>query len=140
MAKADVVITPDLQDYSAADFMRKDSIIAIGYRAGQKAADSIIALVIAREKNIYYWIAAVEVESTDSALVEGCRNSLIGQSFNRAELIGRLKWLARQYGLFELTAINEPAMLAEGFFECGGPGVPDPHPAVPQSGGSQHLD
>jgi NTE family protein len=115
LAKADIVITPDLQDYSAADFARKDSIIAIGYRAGQKAADSIIALVIGREKNIYYRIAAVEVESADSALVEGCRNSLIGQSFNRAELIGRLKWLARQYGLFELTATNEPAMLAEGF-------------------------
>lgn len=115
LKKADLVITPPLDDYTSADFLRKDSIIAIGYEAGKRAADSIIALVKLRQATQYYRIAVVEVQSEDSHLVADCRAALVGQSFSRAELVDRLKWLARTYALFELTGISEPALVAEGF-------------------------
>ena len=111
LAKADIVITPAIEQYSSSDFLRKDEIIEAGYQAGKIAADSIVALVTGRQKHFYYRIAVVDVSSPDSLLVEGCRTALIGQSFTRAELVHRLKWLATTYHLFELTAVIVSAMV-----------------------------
>lgn len=45
MKAADIVILPPVHDYLAVDFDRADSLIAIGYRAGQKAARKIVSAV-----------------------------------------------------------------------------------------------
>ena len=113
LEKADFVITPPLEDYTSADFHRKDSIIEIGYRAGLQAADSIIAMVTKRQRNIYYRIASIDCETDDSTLTDACRTALLGQSFNRLELVNRLKWIVTRNSLFDLSAIVEPVMLAE---------------------------
>ena len=112
LEKADFVITPPIQQFRSADFNRKDSIIEVGYRAGLEAADSIIALVLQRQRNIYYRIAAIDCASEDSAIVEICRAALLGQSFNRLELINRLKLIVRRHNLFDLVAVAEPVTLA----------------------------
>ncbi len=62
LSKASYVITPPIQQYASSDFAKKDSIIAIGYRAGISAADSIISM-IKKNEEIKYSINKIEIDS-----------------------------------------------------------------------------
>ncbi len=112
MKLADFVITPDLRNYSAADFNDKDSLIAIGYRIGKRAADSIIAVLSRRPDTAHLFVASVKLNQTDSVLAFALRTQVQGKTLTRKELQNRLSSIVRDFGLFELDATLTRCSLA----------------------------
>lgn len=104
MKMADFVITPDLRDYSAADFNEKDSLIAIGYRVGRRAADSIIAILSRHPDTTRTFVAKVQTNQADTLVAFALRTQVEGKTLTRKELQDRLSSIVRDFGLFELDA------------------------------------
>ena len=60
MQAADIVVLPPVESYLATDFDRADTIITIGYRAGQQAARDIISKIDKRRKSDTVYITTVQ--------------------------------------------------------------------------------
>ncbi len=105
---ADFVITPPLDSFNSMDFKFKDTLIEIGYQAGQAAADSIISLLKQKHCATRYTIVQVEVDSLAHTFEDSIRFRLLGKTVNRSELISILKSLTVECGMFRLEAILTP--------------------------------
>jgi NTE family protein len=106
--KADFVITPPIDSFGSMDFKFKDTLIQIGYRAGQTAADSIIRVLSQKRNSAKYTVAQIEVNSPEPELEEHIRFKLLGKTLNRTEMISFLKSITTELNLFQLEATITP--------------------------------
>jgi len=104
---ADFVIEPDLQDFESSDFDFKDSLIAIGYRAGIKAADSILSMNHKRLDTGSFLISEVSISGGSSAVGQSIKSELLKKTLTKEKLTAKLKQLASKNGLFEIDASFE---------------------------------
>ncbi|MBD3332224.1 hypothetical protein GF356_05195, partial [candidate division GN15 bacterium] len=101
-AIADVVITPPLGEYQLTDFDDADTLIALGYRAGLKAADSIIAELARSPLSHPLHIISVACDACPLEFSD-CVSSLEAQTVDSLALIDQLQQLRLLHGLDELV-------------------------------------
>ena len=106
---ADFVIEPNLLDFESADFDFKDRIIAIGYRAGIEASDSILAVIARRKNTTNFNTSDILFENVPDILAESLKTELLNKSFTKEKLVARLKDLTLRHSLFRLKAVFEEA-------------------------------
>jgi len=109
LKKADIVIEPDLQDFESADFDFKDSLIAVGYRAGIEAADSILAILKSRQIATSFTISGITFDNVSDNLEESLKAELLNKSFTKAKLAAHLKEFTLMHNLFRLETVLEEA-------------------------------
>ncbi|MDX9858848.1 MAG: patatin-like phospholipase family protein [candidate division Zixibacteria bacterium] len=114
LSRASYVVTPAIESYSSSDFDSKDSLIALGYRAGLSAADSIIALQEAQHRARLVRIHAVRVAGVDRFHADRLHAELIDRLMSRRELIAHLRSFYREVEPFQIEAIIRDAVLDEG--------------------------
>lgn len=109
LARADFVITPVSESFSSMDFEYCDSLIDLGYRQGLTAADSIIAALKRNHKPASYLL------NEDNSFIDASTGAVVnlssmaeGQEFAIEDLVGELKRIARDSGVFEVTARIKP--------------------------------
>lgn len=107
LKQADFVITPDLHNWTSADFDATDSLIEVGYRVGTRAADSIIGVLSRRADTAKIHISSVAFDRTDTLVAFAIRTQVSGKSLTRHELRVRLSEVVRDFNLFELEASLE---------------------------------
>jgi len=108
LSRADVVMEPLSDQYTSMDFEARDSLIAIGYRAGLQAADSITALYRAGRNGELFHPASLEIECVDSTLANVYRRAGLERPFGRRQLLADLKTLCRTTRTYSVTASYEP--------------------------------
>jgi outer membrane protein assembly factor BamA len=102
LAKADYVITPSIDLYSSSDFKFRDSLTAIGYKVGLKAADEIIEKIEKQRKSKNYFISSVETKGySDNGI---SISELLNKSFTTEQLNSTLRNIAIDQTLFKLDA------------------------------------
>lgn len=106
LAKADMVIEPQLNKYSSMDFDKKDTLVKIGYKLGLKMIDSIKADCQDLGNNNKHFIANVEFNNMPPGCAELCKDKLIHKNLTRNEIINILKDIYLSSSLFELTSKN----------------------------------
>jgi NTE family protein len=104
LESADYAIAPPLDGFTMSDFGVKDSLIAIGYRAGLTATDSIIAMLRQRRDSAVWRIDSLRVDSCLDPYNSRFNESLAGRTFSRGQLIAELKSLFLELNLFRLEA------------------------------------
>ena len=104
LSKADFVIEPPLGNLESADFKYKDSIIEIGYRAGLKAADSILLLSRENLKTSKLKLTKVNVSGGSKNLQNAIKGSMEGNNITKSALVERLKTIVITDQLFQLDA------------------------------------
>ncbi len=104
LAAADYVIEFDIDWASTSDFNLADSLIAVGYREGLAAADSVISHLRARHHDRRYRIDSVACEPTPSAWSDSLRQSLVGRMWTDHSLTCELSRLAIERQLYRLEA------------------------------------
>ncbi len=115
---ADYVIEPDLQGFESADFDSKDSLIAIGYRAGMEAADNIFAAK-GRSMSVTKFSffgdgdvnSEVSVISSSQELSSSIKAELLLKRYTREGLIRTLKHIVQKYHLFQLECSINPSAI-----------------------------
>ncbi|MBD3402313.1 BamA/TamA family outer membrane protein [candidate division GN15 bacterium] len=108
LGRADYIINPPIASFTAADFDQKDSLIELGYRAGLRAADSIIADLEQRRQLTRYAVREVRVGRIARNEADRVHAELHGRTFTHPELVHELK---RQFAViqpYQLTASLEP--------------------------------
>lgn len=108
LLKADYIITPPIDDFGSMDFKFKDTLIQIGYQAGQTSADSIIKLLRQQRNGTTYTVVQVQVDISARELEDHIRFRLLGKTVNRTELVSILKSLTVELNLFQLEATITP--------------------------------
>ena len=103
---ADYVIAPLNNRYNSTSFEHQDSIIASGYHTGQSAADSIIALLRAREEASVFIVDSVTVLTPQAGLADMIASRLQGKALTNNQLIAELKSLTRSNNLFEISVLR----------------------------------
>ncbi|MEE8148809.1 MAG: patatin-like phospholipase family protein, partial [candidate division Zixibacteria bacterium] len=104
LEQADLVLEPELSDFDAGDFESIDSLINIGYRAGQKAADSIISILKREVDTATMFISDVSIADSTHQKLSELSNTLRGKKFTRRQLKNRLQQFVRDNSLFRLEA------------------------------------
>ena len=104
LKQADFVINPPIDDFVSSDFKHKDSLIAIGYSSGLKAADSIIELISRESSSVEYPIGQVTVSGLTPEGQGIIHDRLHGLTLTRRQLEAELKLLALELGLFRIEA------------------------------------
>ncbi|MCB2231100.1 patatin-like phospholipase family protein [bacterium] len=87
LSRASYVVTPDIEDFGASDFKDKDSLIALGYKKGLEAADSIIAERERAYNAVTYYITDVRVRGVDRSIADEIHAELSRHRLRRRELI-----------------------------------------------------
>ncbi len=108
LERADFIIEPCPDSFSSMAFKYRDSIIAIGYHQGQRAADSIVSFLKRYIDTIVYKIDQLQVITTNQALSDRISAEFLGESFTYQQLLDELKLRTRDHNLFELVAELEP--------------------------------
>jgi len=104
LSRADYVISPVPDRITSIDFDLRDSIIEFGYRAGLRAADSIMAKISMRSDGSSFLIRKVVCNScSPTLLVQFPR-----ERFTRKELIRLLSQEVIDQSLYRLTAHLKP--------------------------------
>ncbi len=104
LARADFVIAPIHEEYTAADFEATDSLIAIGYRTGLKAAEEIIRKIKERNVSRTYFINNIRVAPPFTPLENELSPRWLNRIVNRKDIINDLKELAVRFDLFKIEA------------------------------------
>ena len=104
LRQADLVIEPKLNGISPGDFKYKDSLIEIGYRAGLKAADSIIAVLYQKQDSARFFIYSCSTADGNTKLSSTLEKQLCGMQFTGLQLKDQLKQFVRDNSLFRLKA------------------------------------
>jgi len=101
---ADLVISPVGVEISSTDFKLTDSLISLGYQAGLRAADSIVAPGSSGRDTSIYHVRTFQVDCADTLV--RCRFEQAGleQPFTVSQLVADLKALARTEPVFRITA------------------------------------
>ncbi len=99
---ADYTVAPPMGDIGMTDFKYKDSLIEIGYRAGLRAADSIIVLLRQQEDNSRFSIMKVRHSSGPLGPAQDAQARLGGVTMSRKQLVAHLKSLLVAHNLFRL--------------------------------------
>ena len=99
---ADYVVAPPIDSFSASDFQNNEELIAIGYKAGLTAADSIIADLEVQYDRDVYAVAEVTVSGVDEETAAAIRVTLLNRTVTRRKLIGLLKGICRDRSCFKL--------------------------------------
>jgi NTE family protein len=107
--RADYVIAPVPDSITSVEFDIRDSIIEIGYRAGLRAADSIIAYMSASAISRPFTINDVTCRDCSESL----RARLIGSRLTRAELTRLLSGELLDHSLYRIAARFTPAHAAD---------------------------
>ncbi len=108
LKQADYVIAPLDSRYMSTSFDHQDSIIAIGYRAGQTAADSIITQLKARDDASAYRIDSVVVTTPVPALADAISSRFLNKTLTKGQFTAELKTLALADNLFEISVMIIP--------------------------------
>ena len=61
LSRADLVISPNLEDMQSRDFKNYDSLIAIGYKAGQEAVNRLWQSIADDKKGDLVWLSGIVV-------------------------------------------------------------------------------
>jgi len=101
---ADLVLAPLGSQFTSTDFENADSLIALGYRAGLAAADSIVTLSSTRSVPTVYRVCGLEIDCPDSILASRFRQAGLDRAFTRSQLVEDLKTLARTEPVFMISA------------------------------------
>ena len=104
LKQADLVLEPELSDFDAGDFEFMDSLINIGYRAGLKAADSIIAVLSEKQDSTKFFVYSCQAADGDAEFSSSLKKQFNNQKFTRLQLENRLKQFVRDNSLFRLEA------------------------------------
>lgn len=104
LSRADLVISPVPDSITSTDFDLRDSIIEFGYRAGLRAADSIVALASTRADSSSFLVGKVVCNACSPTL----RVQFPNQRFTRKELIRFLSQEVVEQSLYRLTAHLKP--------------------------------
>lgn len=103
LALADLVLVPIGDGTASTDFKLADSLIEVGYQAGLKAADSIIAL--SQNQSVPTWqVRQLQVSCDDPHLRGKIERAGLDQPFTRRQLVADLQTLVRTEPIFQLTA------------------------------------
>lgn len=104
---ADIVITPAIGHYQLTDFADADSLIALGYRAGQAAADSIRRAMIGRSRSRSLQISDIRCTNCADRITESLAD-LPGSAIDSLVLIDRLQQWRREHDIdsLEVTLIE----------------------------------
>ncbi len=122
LERADIVIKPISDDFSAAEFTLRDSLIALGYAAGLAMVDSIKTLCDARAtknddnrvQTKRYRLIESEIVCSDSTLTSALQSLGKLTEFTRPELTDRTKQIARTASAFQISVrlISDPGPIA----------------------------
>ena len=104
LARADISITPPIPPLELLDIKYRDRLVQIGYESGLAAADSIIGLIASRRSSRILSIVEVVMDSCVPTRAAGIGDGLRGRSMSRQELVGQLRKLTAEMGLFSLKA------------------------------------
>jgi len=104
LAHADFVVAPSLNNFQATDFKDKDSIIALGYRTGLIAADSIISLIKERISRKNYRIKIISTDSTPNDIIIPLKNHFLNKILSKKQLVSQLKKISQKLNLFRIEA------------------------------------
>jgi hemolysin activation/secretion protein len=131
LAKADFVITPVPESFSSTDFEDADSLIEQGYRAGLKAADSIIGVIDAGRMSPRYY------RSDDNAFIDPTSGAAVNwthsqesKEFTIDGLVGAMKKLAKEKSVFDVAATMTPEHSQPAYLDAEGRVVSDTSVAV----------
>ncbi len=108
LSAADLVVDPIGDAFSSAGFKHRDSIIALGYHRGLKAAEDIISLIENRADTTRYCPVTFEIICSDSALSRQVARAELDRPFTREQLVSNLKALASRENIFEIKAAIHP--------------------------------
>ncbi len=104
LQQADLVIEPELKEFSPGDFKYKDSLISIGYTAGLKAADSIIAVLFEKQDSAKFFIYSSSTSDKNIELSSALEKQFNSKKFTGLQLEYQLKQFVRDNLLFRLEA------------------------------------
>ena len=104
LAHADFVVEPPLNNFKSTDFKDKDSIIALGYRSGLTASDSIISLIRKRTLSKNYHIIIINTDSVPKDIILPLEDHFLNKTLTQKELITRLKKISLKLNLFRIEA------------------------------------
>ncbi|MBU0984341.1 MAG: patatin-like phospholipase family protein [candidate division Zixibacteria bacterium] len=107
---ADFVIEPVPTSYSSANFNNLDTLIALGYAAGQAMADSLAALRGRATTLPVYFPVSIDILADDSTLAAKLTRALPRRTFTLNQLTEDLKTVVRTESLYSLTATLQPTI------------------------------
>ena len=115
LALADIVVEPVGREISSSDFRFGDSLIALGYRAGLTAADSIAGILSSRIDSSCFTISQLNLHGPTILFRSELEPALLGQRCTRSDLINSLKQLVIDLNFFRL----EGTLLTTGQSDIG---------------------
>ncbi len=104
LEKADYVICPPIDDYHNAQFEKKDTLIAIGYYEGIKAADKIIAMLAEAQSISFCEIYNIDSKSLTTSELNKIQKLLFHKKLTLEKLTKILKQFSLKNNFFKLTA------------------------------------